>query len=642
MAYRRNPMPTTGALFITNPRRRSNGRQDLMVARELGYGGGYGGSQRAGKLKSRVGKSKKKAAADRRKYKAAYKRAGGDRKKAELKRTAPERRTRIKKGIRTWKRRYKVADRSSPKAREDFLALVIQPESKSKTRRSNPWSDFQAKHAGQGYSPQELSAMYRRKNPRRRRRSYGGLALKTNPRRRRRSVKRNGLALKRNGLALKTNRKTRRRNRRKLSAYNKHMSREMSGPKPKTFKQAVASWKRKNPSRTRRRKNPGHARKSSHRSLAMKRNTRRRRNGTKKGMTRRTARKAYMKKRRNPTRRRNTGFGALALKTNPSTGIKPLDMLTKAIASIPVVGKPIAPFAASLIVGGGAGYGIYFLQEKAEDHLPPALQPYAIPLLGVVSAVIVAKQPFGKKSTKEMAAAALVLGSGAVAAFNFAQERRAAKGAVEADADLAMVDTSGDMGALAMMQNPYTHHPAYGAWEYTGGALNNPYTHHPAYGAYEYTGEGALNNPGHSSEYSDAHYGDAHYSGDDFDSHEGHALMGGRRKWYQIFGRPGRRMYNRGQGGHASQHAGRHGHRWGWLIKLVGFEGARKLAAMPPAQRMAAIKQLKAFAQAKLKELMNPSLALNSMPDAPTGPYEEAGAHGAGGYGAFMYQGGDL
>lgn len=631
MAYRRNPMPTHGALFVTNPRRRSNGRMNLMVAGELGYGGGKKAASKAAKLKSRVGKTKKKATADERKYAAAYKSAGGNTRRAALKASAPARRGRI----RAWKKIYKVKDRSSAKARRDFEAFVIRgklpksvSKSKPKPRRSSAaktsWNEFRSAHKGQGHTREELSDMYKRKsNPRRRR---NGLALKTNPRRRR-NVPHGGLVgnprrRRRNGLALKKNRATRRRNSANARKAMKLYHSKANGS-PRTLRAAwkIVNGKKSNP---RRRKN----------GLALKTNPRRR-NGTKKGMRRKTARKAYMKKRRNTARRRNTGFGALALKTNPAmkTGIMPIDALTKAIGMVPVIGKPVAPFAAPILVGTASGVALYFVAEKTEEMLPDMLQPYALPLMGVAGAVVTLAQPFGTKKTKSIMAAAMATVAGGIYAWQMMSERSVAKaaGSIDASEDMMMADASGDMGALAMMQNP-----GYGAWDYTGGALNNP-----GYGAYEYTGSGALNNPGHASEYSDAHYGDAHYSGDDFDSHEGHALMKGRGMWYKIFGRPGRRMYNRNQSGHASSHAGKHGHRWGWLIKLVGFEGARKLAAMPPAQRIAAIKQLKGFARQKLRELMNPSLALNAVPDAPS-VYEEMGPSGAHGYGAFMYQGGDL
>jgi hypothetical protein len=597
MAYRRNPMPTHGALFVTNPRRRSNGRMNLMVAREMGYGGGHGGSQRAGKLKSTVGKTKKKAKADLKAYEAAYESAGGNTRRAELKATAPARRTRFKTGVRAWKRKFKVSQRGTPKARKAFKSMVIdapvstrKSKSKSTPRRAN----------------QELSDMYRRKsNPRRRR---NGLALKMNPRRRR------------NGLALKVNRKGRRRN---SANATKAMKLYHSPGGPRTLK---AAWKIVNGTKSNPRRRKNASVKSSHRSLAMKRN------GTKKGMRRKTARPAYAKKRRNPVRRRNTGFGGLAMKLNPatSTGIMPIDALSKVIGMVPVIGKPIAPFAAPLIIGYGSAVALYFIAEKTETMLPDMLQPYALPLLGVAGAVVTLAQPLGSKKTKGLIAAGMVTGAGAIYAYQMMSERSVAMASGSMEGDGMMMEGDAGLSGLALMQNP-----GYGAWDYTGGALNNP-----GYGAYEYTGSGALNNPA-GGEYSDAHYGDAQYSGNDFDAQEGNALVKGRGMWYKIFGRPGRRMYNRSGNTQASSHAGKRGHRWGWLIKLVGFEGARKLAAMPPAARLDAIKKFKHFARQKLAELTNPSLALNEAPDAPS-VYEEMGPSGAHGYGALMYTGSTL
>ena len=452
--------------------------------------------------------------------------------------------------------------------------------------------------------------MYRRKsNPRRRR---NGLALKMNPRRRR------------NGLALKVNRAGRRRS----SANAKKAMNLYHSGKASSLKSA---WKmvKAGKSNPRRRKNSRV--KASHRSLAMT-NPRRRKNGTKKGMTRKTGRKAYAKRRRNPVRRRNTGFGGLAMKLNPatSTGIMPIDAVSKALGMIPVIGKPIAPFAAPLIIGYGSAVALYFIAEKTEALLPEMLQPYALPILGVAGAVVTLAQPLGKARTKGLVAAAMVTGAGAIYAYQMMNERSVAMASGALDSEDMMMEGGGDLSGLALMQNP-----GYGAWDYTGGALNNP-----GYGAYEYTGSGALNNPA-GDEYSDAHYGDAQYSGNDFDAQEGHALVKGRGMWYKIFGRPGRRMYNRSGNTQASSHAGKRGHRWGWLIKLVGFEGARKLAAMPPAARIDAIKKFKHFARQKLAELTNPSLALNEAPDAPS-VYEEMGPTGAHGYGALMYTGSTL
>jgi hypothetical protein len=46
----------------------------------------------------------------------------------------------------------------------------------------------------------------------------------------------------------------------------------------------------------------------------------------------------------------------------------------------------------------------------------------------------------------------------------------------------------------------------------------------------------------------------------------------------------------------ASHLAGRDGHKWGWLIKLIGWDKARQVAALPPGQRIAMIRKLRAAA----------------------------------------------
>jgi hypothetical protein len=45
-----------------------------------------------------------------------------------------------------------------------------------------------------------------------------------------------------------------------------------------------------------------------------------------------------------------------------------------------------------------------------------------------------------------------------------------------------------------------------------------------------------------------------------------------------------------------SRHAGREGHRWGWLIKLVGWQGFQRITALPPSDRCAVIEQMRVAA----------------------------------------------
>ena len=51
--------------------------------------------------------------------------------------------------------------------------------------------------------------------------------------------------------------------------------------------------------------------------------------------------------------------------------------------------------------------------------------------------------------------------------------------------------------------------------------------------------------------------------------------------------------------------ARKHGHRWGWLVKLVGFQGMQKIAALPPYQRRQVIHGLRQRALASLPALLS-------------------------------------
>jgi hypothetical protein len=110
-------------------------------------------------------------------------------------------------------------------------------------------------------------------------------------------------------------------------------------------------------------------------------------------------------------------------------------------------------------------------------------------------------------------------------------------------------------------------------------------------------GYGAMHN-----EYADAMAGDAEYSGPDFSAAEGQALLEGSTSWFSKFGRSPKRAT--GIRGKASRHAGRLGHRWGWLIKLVGMEKASQIAALPPERRLAVIASLRKQAMESLANLL--------------------------------------
>lgn len=355
---------------------------------------------------------------------------------------------------------------------------------------------------------------------------------------------------------------------------------------------------------------------------------------TRKGQVRKTARPAYQ-----------------GLKLNPnggSTGIMPIDAATKLVDQVPLVGSTVAPYVAPLVVGAGSAAISFYLMREFGPKLPEKLQPFGYSLGGVVAGTAVAAAPVGKLQSRRLVAAGLVTVGAAIDLYRYlmtmsAEEAEGASGA-EASAEEALNgfgswELNGQpYGALELIENP-----GYGTYEYTGqGALNG-------YGAYEYTGKGALNGYGALElDYSDASLGDAYASPGDFGADELRAFRGGPQHWRKYFGQSARRA--RGVRSAQSRHAGKPGHRWGWLIKLIGFDKARGLAQLQPAQRVQVIEGLKAQALQALPELMDqaqstedsgsfiapPSEDMFQVANGADGP---SGADGVGGYGSLLFTG---
>ena len=94
-----------------------------------------------------------------------------------------------------------------------------------------------------------------------------------------------------------------------------------------------------------------------------------------------------------------------------------------------------------------------------------------------------------------------------------------------------------------------------------------------------------------ASDYNQASLADAHYCGADMSPAEGNALMNGRDGFISTYGVPPFRMGRDVIG--ASHLAGREGHRWGWMVKMIGWERTCAIAKMPASQRVATIRQLR-------------------------------------------------
>lgn len=108
-----------------------------------------------------------------------------------------------------------------------------------------------------------------------------------------------------------------------------------------------------------------------------------------------------------------------------------------------------------------------------------------------------------------------------------------------------------------------------------------------------------------TADYSQASLGDAAHCGADFSAAEGQAMINGRGHYLHRYGAPPHRMQHNPKGA-ASHLAGREGHRWGWLVKMVGWEKAQQIASLPPESRIKVLHKLRAAALSAFeKEMLN-------------------------------------
>jgi hypothetical protein len=203
-------------------------------------------------------------------------------------------------------------------------------------------------------------------------------------------------------------------------------------------------------------------------------------------------------------------------------------------------------------------------------------------------------------------------------------------------------DEAGDIAGLALENYGGVYEEDLGAL-----ALDNEGTFGDAYGdgmAYQL---GAIAEDT-GDDYGQSSLGDAYYSGADFDLGEGQALVNGRMAFHRRFGRPSRRIHRMGgtRGG-ASHLASKPGHRWGWLIKMLGWANVQKLAAMRPRERVIVIKKLRGNALDTFSQLQTQAQAqVAAAPELAPISAQGAGADGVGGvfgaYGATVFGGAGL
>ena len=280
------------------------------------------------------------------------------------------------------------------------------------------------------------------------------------------------------------------------------------------------------------------------------------------------------KNRRRHARKHNPGYMLNRRRRNPSEGggfsLPILAPVKNLIAKVPFVGHPVAKALGYIAFGAAAGATHYYgmkairyvggmLPAPVQSFARSYLAPVGYSLTGVAANVALQKLPIPFLSDEQKRK----LGVAAMIAGGVLDVYRAIKGQ---SGDL------GDGGAYDVVP--------LGAIGEGMGAIGE------GMGAIG-EGMGAVD----AGEYGDACAADAQFCGPDLDSYEGEAAMYGAHAYRSVFGAPVR-VHSRVVTRH-SRHAGRRGHRWGWLIKLVGWERFGKIAAMEPDARVALINNLR-------------------------------------------------
>ena len=139
------------------------------------------------------------------------------------------------------------------------------------------------------------------------------------------------------------------------------------------------------------------------------------------------------------------------------------------------------------------------------------------------------------------------------------------------------------------------------------------------------------------SAYGDASFADAAACPAEMSQPEVSAALSGQ---YSVcFPQPPHRSRNMGT--RHSRHAGHLGHRYGWLIKLIGPAKFHQLAKLPPQQRTEIIQAMKNHALSTLsQELSTQEQSVESAAVPIDGAANGAQGFGSATYGALMYAGG--
>jgi len=290
---------------------------------------------------------------------------------------------------------------------------------------------------------------------------------------------------------------------------------------------------------------------------------------------------------------RRNAFGAFS---NQFTA--PVEGLAR---KIPVVGNTVAGYVSPILVGVAVGAVHYGLMKglsavPAIKSVLRTISPVKFTAQGAVVATALNFLPVGSKELRNQVAVGALLVGGALDIYRFLSDKVGDLGDLDLDGDdldgddlagdddddldgLALSDMSGlalsDMSGLALSETAgFGDGMAYDVVPFAKGSV---------------------------VDYSGASLADAYYAPADLSVQEGQAALSGVHAWHQTFGdAPVQAINYNGQG--ISSLAGRPGHRFGWLICLVGWERFAKIAALSPEKRVALLEQIKAQAIATVEQ----------------------------------------
>lgn len=272
---------------------------------------------------------------------------------------------------------------------------------------------------------------------------------------------------------------------------------------------------------------------------------------------------------------------------NPSEGgggftLPILAPIKSLISKIPFVGHPVAQALGYIAFGAAAGATHYYglkavryvggmLPAPVQSFARSYLAPVGYSLTGVLANFAIQRLPipFISDDQKRKLGIAAMIAGGVLDAY------RAVKGQ---SSDLGDSDFS-DFG-----DSDFGDGGAYDVVPLGGIGMDGIAMGAIGMGA---IGMGAMD----AGDYSDACAADAQYCGPDLNAHEGEAAMYGAPAYRRMFGPPAV-VHSRSVTRH-SRHAGKPGHRWAWLVKLIGWDRFGKLAAMEPNARVALLAQLR-------------------------------------------------